>query len=99
MEELNGTQPAEYHHYQKQDHQIHANLEKISQPDAARATGCTPQAIGQYENDRMDVSDNRLRCLLALYDFTFDEFSEYLSGKPIPMVNVKDECLQLLDQI
>ncbi|MBK9321364.1 MAG: helix-turn-helix transcriptional regulator [Bdellovibrionaceae bacterium] len=72
---------------------------KISQPDAARAAGCSPQAIGHYENGRMDVPDNRLRSLLTLYDFTFEEFSEYLNGKAIPMVNVKDECLQLLDQI
>lgn len=47
----------------------------------------------------MDIPENRLRRLLNLYDFTFEEFSEYLNGKPIPMVNVKDECLQLFDQI
>jgi transcriptional regulator with XRE-family HTH domain len=72
---------------------------KISQPDAARAAGCSPQAIGHYENGRMGVPENRLRRLLALYDFTNDEFSEYLNGKPIPLISVKDECLQLIDQI
>ena len=72
---------------------------KISQPNAARAAGCSPQAIGHYENGRMNIPENRLRRLLTLYDFTFEEFTEYLGGKPIPMVNVKDECLQLLDQI
>lgn len=72
---------------------------KISQPDAARSAGCSPQAIGHYENGRMDIPENRLRRLLTLYDFTFEEFNEYLSGKPVPMVNVKDECLQLIDQI
>lgn len=74
-------------------------FKKISQPDAARTAGCSPQAIGHYENGRMDIPENRLRRLLTLYDFTFEEFNEYLSGKPVPMVNVKDECLQLIDQI
>lgn len=72
---------------------------KISQPDAARAAGCSPQAIGHYENGRMDIPEARLRRLLTLYDFTNEEFLEYLNGKPIPLVSVKDECLQLLDQI
>ena len=56
-----------------------------------------PQAIGHYENGRMGIPENRLRRLLALYDFTNDEFSEYLNRKSIPLV--KDECFQLLDQI
>lgn len=72
---------------------------KISQPDAARAAGCSPQAIGHYENGRMDIPEVRLRRLLVLYGFTNEEFLEYLNGKPIPLISVKDECLQLLDQI
>ena len=72
---------------------------KISQPDAASAAGCSPQAIGHYENGRMDIPEARLKRLLNRYNFTPEEFNEYLNGKPIPMINVKDECLQLLDQI
>lgn len=72
---------------------------KISQPDAARTAGCSSQAIGHYENGRMDIPEARLRRLLNLYDFTNEEFLEYLNGKPIPLISVKDECLQLLDQI
>ena len=72
---------------------------KISQPDAAKVAGCSPQAIGHYENGRMDIPEVRLNRLLAAYDYSMTEFLEHLNGKPIPMINVKDECLQLIDQI
>lgn len=72
---------------------------RVSQPDAARAAGCSPQAIGHYENGRMDIPEARLRRLLTAYGFTADELQEFLNGKPIPIISIKDECLQLLDQI
>lgn len=72
---------------------------KISQPDAARASGCSPQAIGHYENGRMDIPEPRLKCLLDFYGFSAHDFQEYLNGMPIPIISIKDECILLIDQI
>jgi transcriptional regulator with XRE-family HTH domain len=72
---------------------------KISQPEAAKATGCSPQAIGHYENGRMEIPDGRLKALLDIYGFDNQEFQEFMNGKPIPLISIKDECLQLIDQI
>lgn len=72
---------------------------KVSQPDAAKVSGCSPQAIGHYENGRMEIPERRLKMLLTAYGFSEGEFLEYLNGKPIPLISIKDECLQLIDQI
>ncbi len=72
---------------------------KVSQPAAAKAAGCSAQAIGHYENGRMDIPEARLKRLLACYGYGVEEFHEYVSGKPIPVVSTMDECLQLLNRI
>ncbi len=72
---------------------------KISQPEAAHKASCSPQAIGHYENGRMEIPDSRLKCLLEFYGFSDSEFQEYFNGKPIPIVSIKDECILLIDQI
>ncbi len=72
---------------------------KISQEAAAKAAGCSDAAIGHYENGRMDIPDIRLRLLIEAYGYSYDELMEYLNGKPIPIVDVRDDCLRLLSQI
>ncbi len=74
-------------------------IKRISQPVAAQAAGCSPAAIGHYENGRMDISETRARKLIACYGFDWEEFEAYSSGKPLPMLNLKDECYGLLARI
>lgn len=71
----------------------------ISQPVAAKAAGCSPQAIGHYENGRMEIPLARATRLVELYGFQWAEFQELLAGKSAPMIDIKDECSRLLDRI
>lgn len=71
----------------------------ISQREAARQCNISEPAIGHYENGRMDISPIRLEHFLSIYGYTRQEFDEYLGGKPIPIISVRDECIGLLDRI
>ncbi len=72
---------------------------KITQVFAAEAAGCSKAAIGHYETGRMDIPNDRLRRLLAAYGESMEAFEEYVRGKAIPMLDLKDECFGLLDRI
>lgn len=71
----------------------------ISQREASRKCSLSEAAIGHYEHGRMEVSAIRLAQFLKAYGYTMEEFEEYKSGKPIPVVSVKDECVNLLNRI
>ncbi len=71
----------------------------ISQREAARQCRISEQAIGHYENGRMDISPTRLEDFLRVYQYTRQEYDEYLGGKPIPVFSVRDECISLLGKI
>lgn len=72
---------------------------KIPQSLAARAAECSEAAIGHYENGRMDIPEDRLTKLLRIYGYSYKDLEEYLNGKPVPIIDVRDDCLKLLDQI
>jgi transcriptional regulator with XRE-family HTH domain len=61
----------------------------ISQETAAMAAGCTAGSIGNYENGKMGISEERLKKLLACYGFSYADFVDYMNGKPSPLVSVK----------
>jgi predicted transcriptional regulator len=66
---------------------------------AATALRLSNSAICQYEQGRMDVSSERVLELVRLYGYSDTEFHEFMAGKPIPILSIKDECVQLLDRI
>lgn len=72
---------------------------KISQREAARQCHISEPAIGHYENGRMDISPARLEQFLKAYGYTRPEYDEYINGKPIPVISVRDECISLLGKI
>ena len=71
----------------------------ISQREAARKSDISEPAIGHYENGRMDISPARLEQFLCVYGFTRGEYEEYMNGKPIPVMSVRDDCIGLLGRI
>jgi transcriptional regulator with XRE-family HTH domain len=71
----------------------------ISQKQAARKCSVSEQAVGHYENGRMDISVVRLARFLETYSYTFSEYEEYLKGKPLPLLSLKEECISLLAKI
>lgn len=72
---------------------------RISLRAAASHLGISCSAICHYELGRMDIAPGRIRDLVCLYQYTIAEFEEYLAGKPIPVLSIKDECTLLLDRI
>ena len=48
----------------------------VSQREAARQCGVSEQAIGHYENGRMDISSARMEQCLRVYAYTREEFDE-----------------------
>lgn len=71
----------------------------ISQREAARLCDLSEPAIGHYENGRMDISPLRLGQFLVVYGYSKKDFDAYLSGREIPVLNLKDECVRLLDRL
>ena len=71
----------------------------ISQREAGKKCDVSEQAIGHYENGRMDIAPTRLEKFLKVYGYTRQEFDEYVAGKPIPVISVRDECVSLLGRI
>ena len=71
----------------------------ISQRETGRRCDISEAAVGHYENGRMDVSSERLRQFLTLYGYALAEFDDYVNGKPLPVISVKDECLRLLNAL
>lgn len=71
----------------------------MSQREVAKKCHLSVAAIGHFEHGRVDLSTTRVEQLLTLYCYTKQEFKEYQSGKPVPVTNVKDECILLLEKI
>lgn len=71
----------------------------ISQKRVADACRCSEASIGHYETGRMDISAARLESFVRYYGYTMAEFGEYMAGKAIPIISIKDECICLLDRI
>ncbi len=71
----------------------------ISQRESARECHISEPAIGHYENGRMDISPTRLEQFLGVYGYSRQEYDEYMNGKPIPVISVRDECVGLLGKI
>lgn len=67
----------------------------ISQHQAALACRCSEQAIGHYENGRMNISEAKLRLLLTAYDYRWDQFEEFRLGKVLP-TDYRSECQVIL---
>ena len=67
--------------------------------EAGSRNGCSDSSISHYEQGRMEYSPERVRALVESYCYTMDEFEEYLGGKPLPVLSIKDECYSLIDRL
>lgn len=71
----------------------------MTQRKAAAECNLCHALINHYEQGRLDIPKHRLEQLVRLYGSSLDEFNAYLDGKPIPILNLKDECVGLLDRL
>ena len=56
-------------------------------------------SINHYEHGRMDIPEGAIPKLVKAYGYTMEEYQEYLDGKPIPVLDMKVECISLLARI
>lgn len=56
-------------------------------------------SISHFEQGRMDLKPDLIEKLVLAYGYTMDEFNEYLNGKPLPVLSIKDACFGLIDRL
>lgn len=71
----------------------------ISQRNVSEKMHCSESAIGHYETGRMDISKLRLKQFLNAYAYTMEEYEEYMRGRPIPTLELKGECINMLQRL
>ena len=71
----------------------------VSMRKAGLTIGVTSSAISHYEQGRMDLPRARIPELLASYRYTATEYEEYVAGKPLPVISVRDECAQIIQRL
>ena len=71
----------------------------ISMREAAHRCDLSVSAINHYEHGRMDISERRLRQLAKAYGYTAQELQGLIDGQELPVLDLKRECLGLLELI
>ena len=72
---------------------------RISMRAAGAVIGVTSSAISHYEQGRMDLPKARIPDLLAAYRYTVAEFDEFVLGKALPVLGIRDECEQIIQRM
>lgn len=72
---------------------------RISMNKAGAAVGVGSSAISHIEQGRMDLPKSRIPILLSLYSYTPAEFDEYVLGKALPVLDLRDECVQMVAKL
>jgi len=72
---------------------------RIPMREAGRRINFSASTISHIEQGRMDVSAERIQLLVESYGYTMPEFEEYMAGKTIPVLSIKEECFSLIDQL
>lgn len=72
---------------------------RISMKEAGRRNGCSDSAIAHYEQGRMGISSSKIGKFVESYGFTESEWLAVISGKPLPVISIKDECFELIDRL
>ncbi|MGE4107780.1 MAG: helix-turn-helix domain-containing protein [Bacteriovoracia bacterium] len=71
----------------------------ISMRQAGSLIGLSDTFINHIEHGRLDLTECRISKIIEAYGFTLEEFQQYREGKPIPVVDLKEECRSLLEKI
>jgi transcriptional regulator with XRE-family HTH domain len=71
----------------------------LSMREAGRLNNCSASTINHYEHGRLDLSPERICRLVEAYGFPMEDFKKFESGVPLPILSIKDECINLLGRI
>ncbi len=72
---------------------------RISMREAARRCDLSVSAINHYEHGRMDIPKWRLEQLVTAYGYQLQDFENLAQGGELPVIDLKRECLGLLELI
>ena len=72
---------------------------RISMRAAGALIGVTSSAISHYEQGRMNLPKARIPELLQRYGYTPAEYEEFVMGKSLPVLNLRDECEQIISRV
>lgn len=72
---------------------------KISMREAGRRMNLSDSWISHIEQGRLDLSEKASQRLVEIYGYTWKEYETLLAGGDAPFVDLKDECIGLLDRI
>ena len=71
----------------------------MSMRAAGALIGVTGSAISHYEQGRMGLPQARVPQLIAGYRYTPVEYDEYVLGKTLPCLDLRDECEQIVQRM
>jgi len=71
----------------------------ISMRKAGLLIGVTSSAISHYEQGRMDLPKARVPELLQGYGYTPAEYEEFVMGKGLPVLSLRDDCEQIIARV
>lgn len=71
----------------------------ISMRKVGDLIGISYSTVSHYEHGRIDLDDGVVRRFVESYGHTMAEFQEFIDGKPVPVIRLRDECIHLLDRI
>jgi transcriptional regulator with XRE-family HTH domain len=74
-------------------------IRRVSMRRAGAEIGVSGSTISHIEQGRMDLPKERVPQLLALYGYTPAEYEEFVMGKSLPVLNMRDECEQMIARI
>ncbi len=74
-------------------------FKRITMSQAGAMIGVSSSAISHCEQVRMNLPRARIPELLAGYGYTTAEFDELVAGRPLPVIDLRDECEQIVNQI
>ena len=72
---------------------------RISMREAGRLCNLSDSTINHYEKGRIDIPDRRLKQLVKTYGYTMEDYESLADGRALPVLNLKTECIGLLELI
>jgi transcriptional regulator with XRE-family HTH domain len=72
---------------------------RISMRRAGLEIGVSSSTISHIEQGRMGLPINRIPQLLGLYGYTPSEYEQFVMGNSLPVLNIRDECEQMIARI
>lgn len=72
---------------------------QISMRKAAKIVGVSEAKINHSENGRMDIKPDFVQLVVTAYDYSYQDFLDFLTGKKQTPEHLLSECIELLKRV